>query len=84
MSRFFCLSLHSLQNFEVLSSESLTRLHKSAGSPEPSLITFALSTSQYGFIMLESSDKHEKKNPWGLGTGRTSIFRTRARVVLLI
>ena len=57
MSRFVGQSLHPLQNFELVSSESLTRLHKSAGSPEPSLITFALSTSQYGFIMLGSSDK---------------------------
>ena len=57
MSRFFGLSLHPLQNFELVNSESLTRLHKSAGSPEPSLITFALSISQHGFIMLESSDK---------------------------
>ena len=57
MSRFFGLSLHPLQNFELVSSESLTRLHKSAGSPELLLITFALSTSQYGFIMLGSSDK---------------------------
>ena len=39
---FFSLSLHPLQNFELVSSETLTRLHKSTGSPEPSLITFVL------------------------------------------
>ena len=39
---FFGLSLHPLQNFELVSSETLTRLHKSTGSPEPSLITFVV------------------------------------------
>ena len=39
---FFGLSLHPLQNFELMSSETLTRLHKSTGSPEPSLITFVV------------------------------------------
>ena len=61
MSRFFGLSLHPLENFELESSESLTRLHKNAGSPEPSLITFALSTSQYGLSCLDPVIKHEKK-----------------------
>ena len=42
MSRFFGLSLHPLQNFELVSSETLTRLHKNTGSPEPSLITFVI------------------------------------------
>ena len=50
------LSLHPLKNFELVSSVTLTSLHKSAGSPEPSLITFVISTSPYGFIMLGSSD----------------------------
>ena len=52
----FGLSLHPLKNFELVSILTLTRLHKSAGSPEPSLITFVISTSPYGFIMLRSSD----------------------------
>ena len=51
----FGLSLHPLKNFELVSSVTLTRLHKSAGSPQPSL-TFVISTSPYGFIMLGSSD----------------------------
>ena len=38
-----------------------TRLHKSTGSPEPSLITFVINTSRYGFIMLGSSDSKKKK-----------------------
>ena len=37
------LSLHPLKNFELVSSVALSRLHKSAGSPEPSLITSACS-----------------------------------------
>ena len=37
------LSLHPLKNFELVSSVTLSRLHKSAGSPEPSLITSACS-----------------------------------------
>ena len=37
------LSLHPLKNFELVSSVTLTRLHKSAGSPEPSLITSSCS-----------------------------------------
>ena len=41
MSRFF---IHS----KTLSYP--TRLHKSTGSPEPSLITFVINTSRYGFI----------------------------------
>ena len=52
MSRFFS---HS----KTLSYP--TRLHKSTGSPEPSLITFVINTSQYGFIMLGSSDTKKKK-----------------------
>ena len=64
MSRFFGLSLHPLQNFELLSSETLARLHKSAGSPAPSLITFPKSTSQYGFIMLGPSDKKKIHGHW--------------------
>ena len=79
MSRFFGLSLHPLQNFELVSSETLARLHNCAGSPEPSLITFVISTSQHGFIMLGSSDQKGRtkiKDPWALGTGRSSIFRT--------
>ena len=36
------------------------RLHKSTGSPEPSLITFVINTSRYGFIMLGSSDSKKK------------------------
>ena len=47
MSRFF---IHT----KTLSYP--TRLHKSTGSPEPSLITFVINTSRYGFIMLGSSD----------------------------
>ena len=50
------LSLHPFKNFDLVSIVTLTRLHKSAGSPEPSLITFVISTSPYGFIMLRSSD----------------------------
>ena len=38
-----------------------TRLHKSTGSPEPSLITFVINTSRYGFIMLGYSDSKKKK-----------------------
>ena len=53
---FFCLSLHPLQNFELVSSKTLTSLHKCTGSLEPSLITFVISTSPYGFLMLGSSD----------------------------
>ena len=41
-----------------------TRLHKSTGSPEPSLITFVINTSRYGFIMLGSSDSKKKKDAW--------------------
>ena len=52
MSRFF---IHS----KTLSYP--TRLHKSTGSPEPSLITFVINTSRYGFIMLGSSDLTKKK-----------------------
>ena len=48
MSRFFGLSLNPLQNFELLSSETLTRLHKCTCSPELSLLTFVISkTSTY-------------------------------------
>ena len=64
IARFFRLSLHSLQNFELVSSETLARFHKRSGSPAPSLITFAISTSQYGFIMLGHSDK---KRSMGIG-----------------
>ena len=56
MSRLFELSLRPLKNFELVSSVTLTRLHKSTGSPEPLLITFVISTSPYDFIMLGSSD----------------------------
>ena len=48
-------------NFELVGSETQTRLHKSAGSPEPSLNTFVISTSPHGFIMLGSSDSKKKK-----------------------
>ena len=51
MSRFF---IHS----KTLSYP--TRLHKSPGSPEPSLITFVINTSRYGFIKLGSSDSKKK------------------------
>ena len=51
MSRFF---IHS----KTLSYP--TRLHKSTGSPEPSLLTFVINTSRYGFIMLGSSDSKKK------------------------
>ena len=51
MSRFF---IHT----KTLSYP--TRLHKSSGSPEPSLITFVINTSRYGFIMLGSSDSKKK------------------------
>ena len=51
MSRFF---IHS----KTLSYP--TRLNKSTGSPEPSLITFVINTSRYGFIMLGSSDSKKK------------------------
>ena len=37
-----------------------TRLHQSTISPEPSLITFVINTSRYGFIMLGSSDSKKK------------------------
>ena len=50
------LSIHPSKNFELVSIATLTRLQKKAGSPEPSLITFVISTSPYGFIMLGSSD----------------------------
>ena len=50
------LSLHPFKNFEFVSIVTLTRLLKSAGSPEPSLITFVISTCLYGFIMPGSSD----------------------------
>ena len=51
MSRFF---IHS----KTLSYP--TRLHISTGSSEPSLITFVINTSRYGFIMLGSSDSKKK------------------------
>ena len=51
MSRFFI-------NSKTLSYP--TRLHKSTGSPEPSLITFVINTCRYGFIMLGSSDSKKK------------------------
>ena len=78
MSRFFGLSLHPLQNFELVSSETLARMHKSAGSPAPSLITFPISTSQYGFIMLGTSDKKRS-----MGIGYSSVYVAHALVVLL-
>ena len=49
------LSLHPFKT-ELVNIVTLTRLHKSAGSPEPSLFTFVISTSPYGLIMLGSSD----------------------------
>ena len=49
-------SLYPLQNFGLVGSETQTRLHTSTGYPEPSLITFVISTSPHGFIMLGSSD----------------------------
>ena len=52
MSRFFIRS-------KTLSYP--TRLHKSTGSPESSLITFVINTSRHGFIMLGSSDSKERK-----------------------
>ena len=45
----------------LVGSEIQTRLYKSAGSPEPSLITFVISTSPHGFIMLGSDLKKEKR-----------------------
>ena len=51
MSRF---SIHS----KTLSYP--TRLHKSTGSPEPSLITFVINTSRNGFIMLGSRDSKKR------------------------
>ena len=38
-----------------------TRLHKSTGSPEPSLISFVINTNRYGFIMLGSSDAKKRR-----------------------
>ena len=70
------LSLHPLKNFELVSSVTLTRLHKSAGSPEPSLITFVISTSPYDFIMLGSSDQKEHT----CALRRSSSCRTHACV----
>ena len=61
MSRFF---IHS----KTLSY--LTRLHKSTGSPEPSLITFVINTSRYGFTMLGSSDSKNKALGHIYGTER--------------
>ena len=52
MSRFF---IHS----KTLSYP--TRLHISTGSSEPSLITFVINTSRYGFIMLGSSDSKKRR-----------------------
>ena len=43
----FGLSLHPLKNFELVSIVTLIRLHKSADSPEPSLITFVISASPH-------------------------------------
>ena len=56
---------------EVVGSETQTRLHKNAGSPEPSLITFVISTSPHGFIMLGSS---ERKDAWALRRRHTRVF----------
>ena len=64
-----------------MGSETHTRLHTSAGSPEPSLITFVISTSPHGFIMLGSSDSKKKimrKDAWALR--RCSPCRTHTRV----
>ena len=58
MSRFFI-------HFKTLSYS--TRLHKSTGSPEPSMITFAINTSRYGFIMLGSSDSKKKEEKRRVG-----------------
>ena len=41
------LRLHPLKNYELVSIVTLTRLHKSADSPEPLLITFVISTSPH-------------------------------------
>ena len=63
---FFDLSLYPLQNFGLVGSETQTRLHTSAGSAEPLLITFVISTSPHGFIMLGSSDKINEKRCMGI------------------
>ena len=68
------LRLHPLKIFELVSSATLTILHKSAGSPEPSLITFVKSTSPYDFIMLGSGDEKEDNCAWH----RSSPCRTHA------
>ena len=40
-------SLYPLQNFELVSGQTLARLHKCTGSHEPSLITFVISNCPY-------------------------------------
>ena len=58
---YFGLNLYPLQNFELVGSKTQMRLHKSAGFPEPWPITFVISTSPHGFIMLGSSDSKKEK-----------------------
>ena len=78
MSRFF---IHS----KTLNYP--TRLHKSTGSPGPSLITFVINTSRYGFIMLGSSDSKKKKRRLGIFMAQKDHHRhvghcVHARVVV--
>ena len=83
MSRFFILS-------KTLSYQ--TRLHKSTGSPEPSLITFVINTSRYGFIMLGFSDSKKKtlghiydtERPERLNDHRHAGHCVHARVVVYL
>ena len=73
MSRFF---IHS----KTLSYP--TRLHKSTGSPEPSLITFVINTSRYGFIKLGFSDSKKKRRLGILNDHRHVGHCVQARVVV--
>ena len=74
----FCgLSLHPLKNFELVSSETLTRLHKSTESPEPLLITFVI-----WFHHARSSDS--KKDVWALRRSSPCHTHTRVRSLDLI
>ena len=77
MSRFFRPQPLSPSKL-LVGSEIQTRLYKSAGSPEPSLITFVISTSPHGFIMLGSDLKKKRKDTWALG--RSSPCRTHAGI----
>ena len=74
MSRFF---IHS----KTLSYPP--RLNKSTGSPEPSLITFMISTSPYGFIMLGSSDSKKKKKTHGHCLEVLHVANTRVCILLI-